>query len=92
MIVYTKSLKYSPLADKEFTEAEIINYSQVDAERLVTIGNHITSLFFGPIQIMIGLIMMYIIAKIAVVTTITIILFVLTVSYFLSKINARLNQ
>lgn len=31
MIVYNKSLRYSPLADKEFSEAEIINYSQVDA-------------------------------------------------------------
>jgi hypothetical protein len=31
MMVFTKSLRYSSMADKEFTEGEIINYSQVDA-------------------------------------------------------------
>jgi hypothetical protein len=31
MLIYNKSLKYSPMADKKYTEAEIINYSQVDA-------------------------------------------------------------
>ena len=31
MLIYNKSLKYSPLSEKTFTEAEIINYSQVDA-------------------------------------------------------------
>ena len=31
MLIYHKSLKYSPSGDKAFSEAEIINYSQVDA-------------------------------------------------------------
>ena len=31
MLIYNKSLKYSPMGDKAFSEAEIINYSQVDA-------------------------------------------------------------
>ena len=56
------------------------------------IGGHISSLLFGPTQILIGLIMMYLIAKIALVTTIVIIIVILAVSYFLSKRNARLNQ
>jgi hypothetical protein len=31
MMIFHKSLRYAEQANKEFTEAEIINYSQVDA-------------------------------------------------------------
>jgi hypothetical protein len=31
MLIYNKSLKYSPMGDKKFSEAEIVNYSQVDS-------------------------------------------------------------
>jgi len=31
MIIYNKALKYSPTSDKKFTEAEIINYCEVDS-------------------------------------------------------------
>ena len=30
-MIYNKSLKFSTLANKQFSEAEIINYSQTDA-------------------------------------------------------------
>ena len=64
----------------------------MDAERLVMIGGHMSALLFGPVQIVIGLIMMFLIARVALLTSVVIIIVILVVSYFLSKINAKLNQ
>jgi hypothetical protein len=38
IMIYQKSLKYSVLASRRFSEAEIINYSQTDAERMNHVG------------------------------------------------------
>lgn len=92
MIIYNKSLKYSPLADKEFSEAEIINYSQIDAERLINVGDQIAAFFYGPAQIIVGLLMMYYILGFTFLTTIVVIIIILMASYFVSKITVRLNE
>jgi ABC-type bacteriocin/lantibiotic exporter with double-glycine peptidase domain len=92
MIVYNKSMKYAPLADKKFSEAEITNYSQVDAERLVYIGDQVASFFYGPLQISFGLFMMYFVLRFTFLTTIGIILIILVISYFISKVSVRLNE
>jgi ABC-type bacteriocin/lantibiotic exporter with double-glycine peptidase domain len=91
MIVYNKSLKYAPLADKQFSEAEITNYSQVDAERLVYVGDQVAAFFYGPFQIIVGLFMMYFVLRLTFLTTIGIIAILLVISYLISKIGARLN-
>ena len=59
MMIYTKSLRFNSLANKQFTEAEVINYMQTDAGRFGGIGYHISAFFYGPIQIVAGLFLIY---------------------------------
>ena len=59
MLIYNKSLSFSPLTEKQYPEADIINYSQVDAERLAGAGFLISTILIAPIQIVIGIVMMY---------------------------------
>ena len=92
MIVYNKALKYSPLADKKFTEAEIINYCEVDSERLVYVGDQIASFMYGPIQIVVGLVMMYFVLGIAFLSAIGTMIVILIISYFISKVSVKLNE
>ena len=91
MIIYNKSLKYSVEASKEFSEAEITNYSQVDAERLVYVGDQIAAFFYGPLQILVGLGMMYFALGFTFLTTLGLMMLILVVSYFISKISVKLN-
>lgn len=92
MVIYNKSLRYCPLADKQFSEAEIINYSQVDSEKLTYIGQQFAAFLYGPIQIIAGLIILYISIDIAFFSVIGIVAVLLIIGYFLSKINIRLND
>lgn len=91
-IIYSKALKYSPLADKQFREAEIINYSQVDSERLVAVGDQLSAFLYGPLQIVVGLVMMYYILGFTFLATIAVIVVVMAASYFFSKITVKLNR
>jgi ATP-binding cassette subfamily C (CFTR/MRP) protein 2 len=92
MMIYAKSLKFAEQANKSFTEAEIINYSQVDAEKMTNIGYHLSAFFYGPFQFVIGLIMLYWTLGITFLTAVGIMTVVLIISYFLSKISARYNE
>ena len=38
MIIFNKTLKYPMLADKEYSVSDIINYAEVDADRMTNIG------------------------------------------------------
>jgi ATP-binding cassette, subfamily C (CFTR/MRP), member 1 len=88
MMIYNKSLKYSTLANKEFSEAEIINYSQTDAERMTYAGFQLSSFFYGPLQIMFALAMMYFYVGWSFLCGVGVVTFMLILNYFISnKIN-----
>ena len=92
MIIYHKSLKYSPMANKKFSEAEIINYSQVDAERLTYVGDQVAAFIEGPLIFVIGLFMLYFAVGISFLSTIGCMAIMLVISYFISKVTVRLNE
>lgn len=56
------------------------------------VGDQIAAFFYGPLQIVFGLFMMYYILGFTFITTISIIFIILIVSYFLSKITVKLNE
>jgi ATP-binding cassette subfamily C (CFTR/MRP) protein 1 len=84
-MIYNKSLKYSTLSDKRFSEAEIINYSQTDAERLTYAGFQLAALFYGPLQILFALIMMYFYVGVSFLTGVSVVTIIMTINYFMSK-------
>lgn len=60
LLVYNKALKHPLITQKKFTIADIINYSQVDAQRMTFMGFQLVALFFTPIQILVGLYLLYV--------------------------------
>jgi ATP-binding cassette subfamily C (CFTR/MRP) protein 1 len=91
-MIYHKALRYSTLADKRFSEAEIINYSQTDAERMTYAGLQLASFFYGPMQIIFALIMMYFYVGISFLVGTSVIAFVMVFNYIVSKKINKLNE
>ena len=85
MMVYCKSLKYPTLSEKKFSEAEIINYSQVDAERMTYIGYHILGFLSGPLLILGGFGVTYWFVGISFFSGFAIVAILVFCCYFVSK-------
>ena len=92
MLIYNKSLSFSPLTEKQFPEADIINYSQVDAERLSGAGYMLSAIILAPLQITIGIVMMYWFIGVSFLAGFGMIIIVVIVTFFLSKWSIRLNR
>jgi ABC-type bacteriocin/lantibiotic exporter with double-glycine peptidase domain len=60
MMIFDKSLKFPILSNKQFTEADIINYSQIDADNLTHFATKLMFFSFGVVEIVIGLVLLYI--------------------------------
>lgn len=85
MMIYNKSLKYSTLANKQFSEAEIINYSQTDAEKLTYAGFQLSAFFYGPLQIIFALAMMYFYVGVSFLCGVGVVSLMMIINYFISK-------
>jgi hypothetical protein len=59
LLIYQKALKHPLITQKQFKVSDIINYSQVDAQRMTNMGFQLVSLLFTPIQIFVGLYLLY---------------------------------
>ena len=92
MLIYNKSLSFSPLTEKQYPEADIINYSQVDAERLSGSGYILSTILIAPIQIAIGIVMMYYFIGVSFLAGFGMIIIVVIVTFFISKWSIRLNR
>lgn len=55
-------------------------------------GDHIAQFVYGPLQLILGLVLMYFVLGLAFLTTIGVMLLVMLISYFLSIITVRLNE
>jgi hypothetical protein len=47
LMIFNKSLKFPIVSNKQFTEADIINYSQIDADNLVEFASKFRFFIFG---------------------------------------------
>jgi len=92
LLIFTKSLKYQSIAEKTFTESDIINYSQVDAERLVSTGFQLSAVLTAPPQIIIGLVMMYYYIGISFLAGIGVMLVTIILTYITSKRSYKYNK
>lgn len=59
LLIYAKALKYPIISQNRYSLGEIINLSQVDAQRMTSMGPQLTAVLYTPIQIVIGVYLMY---------------------------------
>lgn len=50
-MIYHKTLKHPLITEKQFTIGDIINYSQVDAQRMTYLGFQLVALLITPFQL-----------------------------------------
>ena len=58
-IVYSKSLRLSNAAKQQFTTGEIVNFIAVDSQRIVDFFNNLNTLWASPVQIAIGVYLLW---------------------------------
>jgi hypothetical protein len=92
MMIYYKSLRYGSICEKKYTESDIVNYSQVDAERMTYMGYQLSSLLFAPLQIIIGIIMMYNFIGISFLAGMATMIFMISITYFVAKKSIIYNE
>jgi hypothetical protein len=92
MMIYCKSFKYASNAEKQFSESDIINFSQVDAERMTDMGFQMASLLLTPLQIVAGIAMMHWFIGISFLAGIGVMLLMIGFTFFLMKYYVRYNE
>lgn len=92
MMIYCKSFKYASITEKKFSESDIINFSQVDSERMTDLGFQLASLLVTPIQIIGGIVLMYWFIGISFLSGIGVMLLTILITFFLSKFMVRYNN
>ena len=58
-MIYEKSLKSPFLTEKKYSVSDIINYSEVDAQRMTFMGFQMVTALFCPFQIVVGFLLLY---------------------------------
>ena len=92
MMIYCKSLRFNSLANKQFSESQIINYLQTDAGRFGAIGYFLSAFFYGPIQIVAGVVMMYGFVGMSFLAAVGVMLLLAIFSYFNGKTQRKIND
>ena len=92
LLIYSKALRYPVLCEKKFTTSEIINYSQVDAGRTAGIGYNMTMLLFTPLQLVVGILLMYSFIGISFLSGIGVIGVTMICTFFIRKLASRFND
>lgn len=59
LAIFQKALKFPLLASHRFSEADIINLSQIDAENLNQVASKAIYLLFGIVQVVVELLILY---------------------------------
>jgi len=93
LAIFYKSLKHPFISEKKFSSAKIINFSQVDAQRMSDIGIQIiNAVFYAPLQIAIGFTLLYIYIGISFLVGIGIMIVLFFVTMIFTKIAAKGND
>lgn len=90
--IFTKALKFPTLCNKSVTIAELINYTEVDAQRLTDIGWNTSSLIFSPTVLIFGIIMMYNYIGLPFVSGMLVMIMISVLVYFLTKYQTKAND
>lgn len=92
LLVFNKALKHPLISEKKFTAPDLINYSQIDAQRMTYMGFQMVALFFTPIQILIGLYLLYAFIGTAFVVGTGVMLILMLFTLFFSKLASKYND
>lgn len=92
LCIYKKAMSYPTICSKQFQTSELINYSQVDAQRFTALGITTSMVIFFPIQLVVGVYLMYSFIGISFLGGIGVILLMGVFAYFNSKLSAKANE
>lgn len=92
LIIYDKALKYPALCEKKYSISEIVNYSQVDAQRMTNMGTQLTSALYTPIQIIIGVGLMYQYIGISFASGMSAMILMIGMTFVIAKKISKVNE
>lgn len=92
LMIFNKSLKHPLITEKRFSVSEIINYSQVDAQRMTNMGFQLVSLFFTPFQFVIGLYLLYIYIGPSFMIGTGVMIVLILVTFIFLKVSSKYND
>lgn len=92
LLLFNKALKHPLLTEKEYSTSDIVNYSQVDAQRMTYMGFQLTAIIFCPIQIVIGLLLLYIYIGISFLVGTGVMIIMMLLAFIFSKIFSKAND
>lgn len=85
LMIFNKALKYPVLSSRKFTETDIINYSQIDAENLTNLASRLIFFLFGVIEIISGVGLLYAFIGILVLIPIGVMVIINLISFKIGK-------
>jgi ABC-type multidrug transport system fused ATPase/permease subunit len=92
LLIFQKSLKYPALCEKNYSKSDIINYSQVDAQRMTSMGVQLTSVLYTPLQIVIGVWLMYTYIGYSFSAGMGTMILIIAFTFFVAKQIAKVNS
>lgn len=92
LCIYNKASKYPTLCSKEYPVSQLISYSMVDAQRLTALGFYTSAAIFFPIQLGVGVFLMYQFIGISFLAGIGVIFLMGVFVFINSKLNAKANE
>ena len=86
MAIYEKCLKYSLLLSKDYNEGKLVNLMQTDLEVILFLFYNIFAVIFLPIQILIGLAIMFYYVGIAFLAGLAVIVLMGVINFLTGKV------
>ncbi|KRX07923.1 P-loop containing nucleoside triphosphate hydrolase [Pseudocohnilembus persalinus] len=87
--LFQKSLKVSLNSNKDYKTGQIINIAQVDANRIYLLCNQIASLVFLPVQLVVGLYLIYAYVGVSFIGGLIVIIILGAANYFITKLQVK---
>jgi ABC-type transport system involved in cytochrome bd biosynthesis fused ATPase/permease subunit len=91
LMIFSKTMKISIISNRRFSEADIINYSQIDAENLNQIAVKLIFFVFGICEIIAGLALMYVFVGPMFLIALGIMVLINLISFKIGKVTMEYN-
>ena len=91
-MIYNKALKHPLLTEKNYSISDVINYSQVDAQRMTNFGFQLAGILFAPAQIIIGLLLLYLYIGISFLVGLGVMILLMISTLLFSKVSTKVND
>ena len=85
MVLYKKSLSFSLVNSKSFNVGELVNYMQVDAQKLKDLPQYLGGVLFLPVQLGIAVAIMYQVIGFSFLAGIGVLLITFVLNFWISK-------